>query len=57
MIFEVSFKVSYISPNEEEIEDIAGRRNSGPKCKKFLEMPSPKIGSVSGGGLEMTLER
>lgn len=35
VIFEVHFKVSYISPYEKEMEDTARKRNSGTKFKKF----------------------
>lgn len=35
VISEVQFKVSYISPNEEKIENITGGRNNRNKCRKF----------------------
>ena len=35
--FEVPFKVNYISPNEEEMEDISEKRNSVTKFREFWQ--------------------
>lgn len=56
VIFEVTFKVSCIPPDE-EMKDSAGKRNSRTKCKKFWGMPSHGTRSLSGVGLEMRLGR
>jgi len=35
--FEVPFKVNYVSPNEEEMEDISEKGNSRIKCREFWQ--------------------
>ena len=47
-MFEVHFKVHYISPNEKEMEDTVRIRNCGATFKKFKGMPSHGIGSMLG---------
>lgn len=55
-MFEVHFKVCYISPKEKETEDAIRIRNCGAIFKKSEGMPGHRTGSMFGGRLELRPE-